>query len=148
MQNASQVPQPPQQPIYTPYIQTPYIPAHKKSNGLITASFTIGLILFILGLINTAFSNWLPYLFTRRYGWSIANYGVFTSLLGLLVFFIPGLIGFILGIVGFRRMIKENPPHKYFIAVAGIVLCFGPALWVVNALLITLTSAIVSAAGL
>lgn len=141
MQTADQVPTPPQTPVYPYYAPVPPIPAvAKKSSGLINASFTIGLILFILGLINTSFSSILPVLLRGRYGWSISSYSVLISLIGLLVFFIPGLIGFILGISGFRRMIKENPPHKYFKAVTGIVLCFAPTLWLLNTLLIMASS--------
>lgn len=149
MQTADQTPQPPQAPVYPQYMPTSVYPTvSKKSSGLIKASFTIGLILFILGLINTALNSWLPILFTRRLNWSVSSYGVLISVIGLLVFFIPGLIGFILGVVGFRRMVKENPPHKYFMAVAGIVMCFGPMLWLLNSLLMMGTSAIFQAFGI
>lgn len=149
MQTANQVPQPTQPPIYPQYPPIPPIPANpQKSNGLIKASFTIGLILFIIGLVNFALSSWLPLLLMHRFGWSSSMYGLFVTGIQLLVFFIPGLIGFILGIVGFRRMIKENPPHHYFMAVAGIAMCFAPSLALINILLTMATGAIINITGI
>lgn len=136
MQTADQVPQPPQAPIYPQYVPAPSIPSiAKRSSGLIKTSFAIGLILLVLGLIQSLLINFLPNYLINRMGWKASTYGLFNAGTNLVVFVIPGIIGLIFGIVGFGRLAKEPQPHKYFMSVTGIALCFSPAIGLIHMIL-------------
>ena len=114
MQTAAQVEQ---YPVY------PAQSGKKKSNGLVKASFIIGLILLVLGVLNTGFFNIFLQSLIHKGTLPAGQYGIIAGVISIVVFGIPGILGLILGIIGFRKMIKEPPPYDYLTAVAGIGLC-------------------------
>jgi hypothetical protein len=145
MQTASQVPQVPQIPQAPQTPQISQIPVQKKAtNSLIKTSFIIGLILLILEIASSLITPYLPAILINKAGWSSSQYGIFSIIYQSILFILPGIVGLILGIVGFRKMAKNPPPYDYFTAVAGIALCFGQALGLVQILMTILSSLVIA----
>ncbi len=110
----------------------PYQNPPKKSNGLITASFIIGIVLLVLNLV---YSSINPYLLRSLLARNLKTSAIVVITMTISVFFgFIGLLGLLLGILGFRQLVRGQPPIKYFLAVSGIALCFHSALSILGVL--------------
>lgn len=111
-----------------PMSSYPYPNPPKKSNGLITASFIIGIVLLVLNLV---YSSIIQSILARNLRYTAI--AIISMTISVFFGFI-GLLGLLLGILGFRRLVREQPPLKYFLAVSGIALCFHSALSILGVL--------------
>lgn len=107
----------------------------KKSNGMVKASFIIGICLVVFEVLRTLILT--PFLqgLLHKGEMNGGTFGIITFVITFILFAIPGLLGLILGIVGFRRMVKDPPPYDYFTAIAGIALCFLGAFSIISMIL-------------
>ena len=110
MQTASQVPG---------FSFAPPALINKQSNGLITASFIIGLILilptlFVLGM------NIFGARITLQTGFNILIIRTLVSIIAGMI----GLIGLFIGSIGSAQMMYQPGLRPYSQAFAGVVLCF------------------------
>lgn len=121
-------------------------PTSKKSNGLVIACFIIGIILFVLSLIYSFFSPYIPTLLNRN---NVSHSMISMIMMVISLFFgLSGLLGLILGIIGLRQMIRLQPPYDYFRSVAGIALCFHSAVNLLTLLATLIGSVLIDLFGL